>query len=121
MKDPKQASGLLIFGYFSVFYIKSLGVPFRLVTFVAVHGLIAVRFKRYFGGFAAFRADCIVHNALAAIAIPALLPAVVPAFPAACGFVFKTLFLIKFLFASGEHEFFAAIFADQYFVFEHLV
>jgi hypothetical protein len=35
------------------------------------------------------------------------------AFRAALGFVEQTLFLIKFLFAFGEHEFFRAIFANQ--------
>ena len=85
----------------------------------AIDGLVGLGFERNFGGSAAFCADCVVHYAAGLAAGCGL--AVPSARFAASGCVVKTLFCIEFLFTCGESEFLAAILANQYFVFKHLV
>jgi hypothetical protein len=53
-----------------------------------------------------------IRVALKSVAVVLLLFGLA-AIRAALGFVGQTLFLVKFLFAFGEHEFFRAVFANQ--------
>ena len=82
----------------------------------AVDGLVVPGQEGHLGGRTAFRAHSVMH--LAVLVARSVL-AVVPALPAADGFILETLFGVEFLLTGGESELTAAIPADQYFVFEH--
>ena len=82
----------------------------------AVDGLVVPGQEGHLGGRTALGTDGVIH--LAVLAARSVL-AVVPALPAADGFILETLLGVEFLLTGGEGELTAAIPADQNFVFEH--
>ena len=100
--------------------ITALTVGFEALT--AVDRTVSAGLEGNLSGTAAAIADHVIHLTLAAVAVATvLLTAGGTAGRAAAGLILEALFCIEFLFTCGESEFLAAILANQYFVFKHLV
>jgi hypothetical protein len=87
-------------------------------TIAAINRAIITGLERNLAGSAAFRANGIIHLALAAVA--AGVPfAGIPAGLAPLRFVGEPSLSIKFLFLRGENEFLATVYANECFVLIH--
>ena len=82
----------------------------------AVNGAVVFRLERDFGFLAAFRAGHLEH--LPRFAAVAGAFTFVAAVPAAHGFILEAAFVVEFLFARSEDEFFSAVLAHEGFVFK---
>ena len=85
-------------------------------TIAAINRAFVLGFERHFRFFAAFRARYGKH--LAVLSAVAIASAFVAAVAATHGFVLESAFVVKFLFARAEDEFFSAVLAHECFVFK---
>ena len=83
-------------------------------AFAAINRTFVFRLERYFGFFAAFRANYRKH--LTRFAAFASAFTFVAAIAATCRLILEAFFGIKFLFARAEDEFFSAVLAHECFV-----
>jgi hypothetical protein len=90
----------------------------RCEALAAIHRAIFARNKRNLSGLAAVSANSVVHLTGCTSGGPAGFACSAACF-AAGGFILETLLCVEFLFASGEHELSATIFANQRLVFVH--
>lgn len=85
----------------------------------AIDRTVSAGLERNLSGLAAAIADHIIHLALATIGATIRLTTSRAASGAAAGLILEALVSIKLLFRRGEHEFCAALTANQSLVFEH--